>query len=106
LQYSASNVPILQGSVHSDVLSEQQLFDQTANFLRLGLTTVQGAQLPWPFGGKVRQIMIDIDLERLHGYGLSPRDVNDALNAENLILPSGTVKLGAQELNVRLNSSA
>ena len=105
INYSASNVPILQGSVHSDTLSEQQLYDQTNNFLRTGLATVQGAQMPFPYGGKQRQIMIDIDLPRLHALGLSPSDVNSAVQAQNLVLPAGTVKLGQQELLVRLNSS-
>src|SRR5580704_3116760 len=106
VNYSASNVPILQGSVHSDTLSEQQLFDLTSNFLRTGLATVQGAQMPWPFGGKQRQVMVDIDLPRLYALGLSPNDVSSAVQAQNLVLPSGTTKLGSQELLVRLNSSA
>ena len=72
VNYSASNVPILQGSVHSDTLSEQELFDLTSNFLRTGLATVQGAQMPFPYGGKQRQVMIDIDLPRLYALGLSP----------------------------------
>src|SRR5277367_3047263 len=105
INYSASNVPILQGSVHSDTLSEQQLYDQTNNFLRTGLATVQGAQMPFPYGGKQRQIMIDIDLPRLYALGLSPNDVSNAVQAQNLVLPSGTTKLGDQELMVRLNSS-
>ncbi len=105
IQYSASNVPVLQASVHSDTLPEQTLFDLTSNFLRIGLATVQGAQMPFPFGGKQRQIMVDLDLERLHAQGLSPRDVINALTAQNLILPSGTAKLGGQEVSVRLNSS-
>src|SRR5271154_5221528 len=105
VNYSASNVPILQGSVHSPSMSEQELYDLTANFLRTGLATVQGAQMPWPYGGKQRQVMIDIDLPRLYALGLSPNDVSNAVQAQNLILPSGTVKLGRQELLVRLNSS-
>jgi CzcA family heavy metal efflux pump len=105
INYSASNVPILQGSVHSDTLSEQQLYDQTNNFLRAGLATIQGAQMPFPYGGKQRQVMVDIDLPRLRAYGLSPIDVSNAVQAQNLVLPSGTAKLGAQELLVRLNSS-
>ncbi len=105
VNYSASNVPILQGSIHSDTLSEQQLFDLTSNFLRTGLATVQGVQMPYPYGGKQRQVMVDIDLPRLYALGLSPNDVSNALQAQNLILPSGTAKLGAQELLVRLNSS-
>jgi multidrug efflux pump subunit AcrB len=106
VNYSASNVPILQGSIHSDSLSEQQLFDLTSNFLRTGLATVQGAQMPFPYGGKQRQVMVDIDLPRLYALGLSPNDVSNAVQAQNLVLPSGTTKLGNQELLVRLNSSA
>src|SRR3984957_16314922 len=105
VNYSASNVPILQGSVHSDSMSEQELFDLTANFLRTGLATVQGAQLPWPYGGKQRQVMIDIDLPRLYALGLSPNDVSNAVQAQNLVLPSGTAKIGSQEPIFRLNSS-
>jgi multidrug efflux pump subunit AcrB len=105
VNYSASNVPILQGSVHSDTMSEQQLFDLTSNFLRTGLATVQGAQMPWPYGGKQRQVMIDIDLPRLYAFGLSPNDVSNAIQAQNLVLPSGTAKIGSQELVFRLNSS-
>jgi multidrug efflux pump subunit AcrB len=105
VNYSASNVPILQGSIHSDTMSEQQLFDLTTNFLRTGLATVQGAQMPYPFGGKQRQIMVDIDLPRLYALGLSPNDVSNALQVQNLVLPAGTVKLGDQELLVRMNSS-
>src|SRR6202167_4892551 len=105
VNYSASNVPILQGSVHSDTLSEQELFDLTSNFLRTGLATVRGAQLPWPYGGKQRQVMIDIDLPKLYALGLSPNDVNNAVQAQNLVLPSGTAKLGPQELLFQLNGS-
>jgi CzcA family heavy metal efflux pump len=105
INYSASNVPILQGSVHSDTLSEQQLYDLTNNFLRTGLATVQGAQMPFPYGGKQRQVMVDIDLPRLYALGLSPNDVSNAVQAQNLVLPSGVAKLGDQELLVRLNSS-
>ncbi|HEX7663820.1 MAG TPA: efflux RND transporter permease subunit, partial [Polyangiaceae bacterium] len=105
LNYNASNVPIIQGSIHSDTLSEQALFDLTSNFLRIGLATVQGAQMPFPYGGKNRQIMIDIDLPRLQSFGLSPNDVSAALGVQNVILPSGTAKLGAQELSIRMNGS-
>jgi CzcA family heavy metal efflux pump len=105
VNYSASNVPIIQGSIHSDTLSEQQLYDLTSNFLRAGLATVQGAQMPFPYGGKQRQVMIDLDLPRLYALGLSPSDVNNALQAQNVVLPSGTAKFGQKELLVRLNSS-
>lgn len=105
IRYSASNVPILQLALGSDTMPEQQLFDVGANFLRTGLAVVQGAQVPWPYGGKQRQVMVDLDLERLHAYGLSPRDVSNAVNAQNLILPGGTAKLGPEEYTVRLNGS-
>jgi multidrug efflux pump subunit AcrB len=105
VNYSASNVPILQGSVHSETMSEQQLFDLTSNFLRTGLATVQGAQMPWPYGGKMRQVMVDIDLPRLYALGLSPNDVSNAVQVQNLVLPSGTAKIGPQELLFRPNGS-
>ncbi|HEX3999208.1 MAG TPA: efflux RND transporter permease subunit [Pirellulales bacterium] len=105
LKYSASNVPILQVSLGSDSLSEQQLFDLATNSLRPGMATVPGAQIPYPYGGKVRQIMVDIDPEKLVAFNVSAADVSNAINAQNLILPAGTAKIGQQEYNVRLNSS-
>jgi multidrug efflux pump subunit AcrB len=105
INYNASNVAIIQGSVHSETLPEQQLFDLTSNFLRTGLATVQGVQMPWPYGGKQRQVMIDLDPARLYAMGLSPNDVSVAISAQNLVLPSGTTKIGDQELLVRLNSA-
>jgi multidrug efflux pump subunit AcrB len=105
LQYSASNVPILQLGLTSKTLSEQQLYDLGLNFIRTQLATVQGAQVPLPYGGKSRQVMVDIDPQRLFGKGLSPADVSNALNAQNIILPAGTQKIGDREYNVRLNSS-
>jgi multidrug efflux pump subunit AcrB len=105
LRYSASNVPILQVSLGSDSLSEQELFDLATNALRPGMATVPGAQVPYPYGGKVRQIMIDIDPEKLFAWKLSADDVSAAINVQNLILPAGTAKIGQQEYNVRLNSS-
>jgi CzcA family heavy metal efflux pump len=105
INYSASNVPILQGSVHSDTMPEQELFDLSSNFLRVGMATVQGAQLPTPYGGKQRQVMVDLDLPRLYALGLSPEDVSQAVQAQNLVLPSGTAKIGDQELLFRPNGS-
>jgi multidrug efflux pump subunit AcrB len=105
LQYSASNVPILQLGLTSKTLSEQDLYDLGLNFIRTQLATVQGAQVPLPYGGKSRQVMVDIDPEKLFGKGLSPADVSNALNAQNVILPAGTEKIGDREYNVRLNSS-
>jgi multidrug efflux pump subunit AcrB len=105
LQYSASNVPILQLGLTSKTLSEQQLYDLGLNFIRTQLATVQGAQVPLPYGGKSRQVMVDIDPQKLFGKGLSPADVSNALNSQNVILPAGTQKIGDREYNVRLNSS-
>jgi multidrug efflux pump subunit AcrB len=105
IRYSASSVPILQAALESDSLSEQQLFDYAINFIRTDIATVPGAQLPYPYGGKQRQIMIDIDPARLYAWGLSPRDVNSAITAQNVILPGGTAKMGVSEYPVTLNSS-
>jgi multidrug efflux pump subunit AcrB len=105
IRYSASNVPILQLALESDSLSEQQLFDYGTNFIRADTATIQGAQLPYPWGGKQRQIMLDIDPARLYAWGLSPRDVNDALTVQNVIVPTGTAKIGVEEYPIVLNSS-
>jgi len=105
IRYSASNVPILQVALESDSLSEQQLFDYGTNFVRADMAVIQGTQVPWPYGGKQRQIMVDIDPARLYGLGLSPRDVNAAISTQNVILPTGTTKMGNNEYPVMLNSS-
>ncbi|MFO0762453.1 MAG: efflux RND transporter permease subunit, partial [Byssovorax sp.] len=105
IRYSASNVPIMQAALESDSLSEQQLFDYGTNFIRADMATVQGAQLPWPYGGKQRQIMVDIDPPRLFAWGLSPRDVTNAIATQNVILPTGTAKMGTNEYPVLMNSS-
>ncbi|XXX38409.1 efflux RND transporter permease subunit [Sorangium sp. So ce117] len=105
IRYSASNVPILQAALESESLSEQQLFDYAVNFIRADIATIRGTQIPFPYGGKQRQIMVDIDPQRLFAWGLSPRDVNAALGLQNVILPSGTAKMGENEYPVILNSS-
>jgi len=105
IRYDASDVPILQLSIGSDTMPEQQLFDQAVNFLRPQLILVPGVQIPFPYGGKQRQIMVDLDPDKLASYGISPSDVSLAVNNENLILPAGTAKIGEQEYQVRLNSS-
>jgi multidrug efflux pump subunit AcrB len=105
IRYSASNVPIIQLALESDSLSEQQLFDYGTNFIRADIATIQGAQLPWPYGGKQRQIMVDIDPQRLFAWGLSPRDINNALGLQNVIVPTGTTKIGVDEYPVVLNAS-
>ncbi len=105
LQYNASTVPILQLALSSTVLAEHEMNDLANSFMRTQLATVQGAVLPFPYGGKVRQIMVDLDPARLQAKGLTPRDVVEGLNQQNLILPTGTVKLGALEHDVALNGS-
>ena len=106
ISYNASSVPILQlGLSGGSTLSEQQLNDTAMNFVRPQLATVPGASIPWPFGGKVRQITIDLDLNKLSGLGLSPNDVVTAISAQNLILPSGTAKIGSLEYDVEMNGS-
>ncbi len=105
LRFSASSVPILQLAIKSETQPEQVLYDQATNFIRQPLATVQGASIPLPYGGKPRQIMVDLDPKALYAKGLSPTDVVNALNAQNLILPAGTAKFGEQEYLVKLNSS-
>ncbi len=105
IRYSASNVPIMQVALQSDSLSEQQLFDYGTNFIRADIATVPGSQIPWPYGGKQRQIMVDIDPQRLYAWGLSPRDVNTALSTQNVIVPSGSAKIGQSEYPIMINSS-
>ncbi len=105
IRYSASNVPIMQAALESDALSEQQLFDFGTNFIRADVATIPGAMLPWPYGGKQRQIMVDIDPPRLFAWGLSPRDVTNALAVQNVIMPTGTAKMGPNEYPVLMNSS-
>jgi multidrug efflux pump subunit AcrB len=103
--YSASTIPVLQIGLTSDRLSEQQIFDYANNFIRTQLATVQGASMPFPYGGKSRLISVDIDSAALQAKGLSPVDIVNAVNAQNLILPTGTAKLGALEYNVEMNGS-
>ena len=105
IPYSASNVPIIQLGLSSPTLDEQQIYDIGTNFLRPGLATVQGAQLPLPIGGKQREIVVDLDTPKLYAWGLSPSDVSNAVNAQNLVLPSGTVKIGPQEYPILVNAS-
>src|SRR5215469_10169318 len=105
LQFSASNVPILQAVLSSDKLSESDLYDLATNFVRTQLATVQGAQVPAPYGGKARQIMVDLDMGQMYAKGLSPTDVVNALTAQNLILPAGTAKVGLTDYIVRTNAS-
>jgi len=105
ITYTASSTPVVQLGLSSKTLPEQQLFDLGQNFLRTQLSTVQGAGTPYPFGGKPRQIQVDLDTGKLQAYGLSPGDIVNAVAAENLILPTGTTKIGPTEYNVELNGS-
>jgi multidrug efflux pump subunit AcrB len=105
VQYSATSVPIIQIAISSDTLTEQEVFDYASNFIIQRFGTVQGARVPQPWGGKWPQVMVDLDPDQLYGRGLSPADVQTAINTQNLIVPSGTAKIGDREYYVRLNSS-
>ncbi len=105
INYTASATPIVQLGLSSKTLPEQQLFDLGQNFLRTQLTTVQGAATPYPYGGKPRQIQVDLDSAKLQAYGLTPVDIVNAVAAQNLILPSGTTKIGPTEYNVEMNGN-
>ena len=105
ITYSASSVPIIQLVLSGQKLSEQQLFDYGVNFIRTRLITIPGCAIPYPYGGKQRQVQVDLDTNALQSKGLSPLDVVNAISAQNLILPSGTSKIGAFEYAVDTNSS-
>ena len=105
IQYSASSVPILQIGLSSKTLPEQQLNDLALNFVRTQLITVEGAAIPFPYGGKARLVSVDIDTAALQAKHLTPVDLVNAISAQNLILPSGTAKLGPLEHQVELNAS-
>ena len=105
ISYSASTTPIIQLGLSSKTLPEQQLFDLGQNFLRTYLATVPGAATPYPYGGKLRQIQVDLDLPKLQAYGLSPVDIVNAVNAQNIILPSGTMKMGPLEYDIEMNGT-
>ncbi len=106
IRFSATNVPILQLGISSPTIAEQTLFDLGLNSVRLQLATVQGVAIPMPTGGKARQIDIDIDPKLLQAKGITPAQVSAAINAQNLTLPSGTVKIGDREYGVLLNNSS
>ena len=105
IRYNASSVPILQLALGSKNLSEAQLYDYGIYRVRQAIAPVRGATLPLPYGGKPRQIMVDLDPQALLAKGLSPLDVGNAVNAQNLTLPTGTSKIGEREFTVSLNSS-
>ncbi|MFZ3340564.1 MAG: efflux RND transporter permease subunit [Terriglobales bacterium] len=105
ITYTASTTPIVQLGLSSKTIPEQQLFDLGNNFLRTQLTTIQGAATPYPYGGKPRQIQVDLDPAKLQTYGLAPADIVNAVAEQNLILPAGTTKIGATEYNVEMNGT-
>jgi multidrug efflux pump subunit AcrB len=105
IRYSASTVPILQYSISSPKLSEQEIFDYSANAIRVGLATVRGAAMPWPYGGKNRLVSVDLDLAALKAKNLAPVDVVNAVTAQNLIFPSGTAKIAGTEYAIDLNTT-
>ncbi len=105
LNYNAATVPILQLALSSKSLPEQKLFDLGQNFIRPQLATVAGSAIPSPYGGKVRQIQIDLDPQAMQSKGISPGDVSNALAAQNLIIPAGTQKIGKFEYNIKINDS-
>src|SRR4030081_3877364 len=104
VQFNASSVPVLQISLSSDSLTEAQLYDYATYNLRQGLALIHGVTLPTPAGGKYRQIMVDIDPAKLLAKGLTPLDVVNAVNAQNLTLPSGTAKIGDTQFVVQTSA--
>jgi multidrug efflux pump subunit AcrB len=105
LRYDAASVPILQLGLSSKTLREQEIFDLGNNFIRTPLGTVQGASVSYPFGGKQRAVMVDLNLDELYSKQLSPIDISNALTLQNLILPAGTAKMADTEYQIRVNSS-
>ena len=105
LNYNASTVPVLQLALSGKQLSEQQLFDLAVNFLRPQIASINGAQIPYPYGGKQPQIQVDLDAAALQAKRLSPPDVVNALSLQNLLLPTGTQKIGSYEYDVDINAS-
>ena len=105
IKYSASSIPVVQLGLSSPTRPEQSLFDAAVNVLRPQLITIPGVAVPFPYGGKNRVISVDLDTQALQARGLSPADVVNAINTQNLILPSGTAKFGATEYTVRMNGS-
>lgn len=105
IQYSASSVPVLQLGLSGNGLSEQQLNDFGQNFIRTQLATVEGASMPYPYGGKQRQVQVDIDTKKLQAYGLSAADIVNAVSTQNIILPAGDVKIGHVDYQVETNSA-
>ncbi|RQT89504.1 efflux RND transporter permease subunit [Burkholderia cepacia] len=106
ITYSASSIPVIQLGLSSKTLSEQSLADIALNFLRPQLITVPGVQIPFPYGGRTRVVAIDLDPQALLAKGLTPADIVNAVNAQNLVLPTGTAKMGQTEYRIDTNASA
>ncbi|HEM7875695.1 efflux RND transporter permease subunit [Burkholderia contaminans] len=106
ITYSASSIPVIQLGLSSNTLSEQSLADIALNFLRPQLITVPGVQIPFPYGGRTRVVAIDLDPQALQAKGLTPADIVNAVNAQNLVLPTGTAKMGQTEYRIDTNASA
>jgi CzcA family heavy metal efflux pump len=105
IKYSASAIPVIQLGISSPTMTEPALFDAAFNFLRPRLVTIPGVAVPYPYGGKSRLISVDLDTSALLAKGLTPNDIVNAVNAQNLILPSGTVKIASTEFAIALNGS-
>ncbi len=105
IKYSASSIPVMQVAMSSPTLPENAVFDAAVNQLRPQLVTIPGVAIPFPYGGKIRVISVDLDLPAMQARGLAPADVVNAINAQNLILPSGTAKFGETEYSVKMNAS-
>ncbi|AHG91807.1 acriflavin resistance protein [Gemmatirosa kalamazoonensis] len=105
IRYNASDVPVLQTAISSPQLAEQELYDIATNQIRTRLATVQGATIPAPYGGRTRAISVDLDPQALYARGISPSEVSSAINAQNVVLPGGSAKIGDREYAVRLNGS-
>jgi CzcA family heavy metal efflux pump len=105
IQYSASTVPVMQLGLSSESMSEQALFDTALNSVRTRLVTIPGVAMPYPYGGKSRVVSVDLDMQALQAKGLSPTDIINAINAQNLILPGGSAKFGTTEYTVKMNGA-
>jgi multidrug efflux pump subunit AcrB len=105
LRYSATDVPVIQIALSSKTTPDHKLTDYGQNFIRPALAVVEGAEVPYPYGGKIRLVIVDLDTDLLQSKGLSPSDVTEALNRQNVIIPSGTARIGNREYVIRLNNS-
>jgi multidrug efflux pump subunit AcrB len=105
IEYNASSVPVLQLALSSDTIPEAKLFDLAFQQVRPHLITIPGVQIPYPYGGKIRQVLVDLNPDQLYAYGISPQDVSTAINSQSVIIPAGTAKIGTQEYQVALNAS-